>query len=84
MNDESTVKCEFPASIEIENGETFENAEPSIKSISRGILIDLKAENENASDSMRFSRESFSNEVDESDRQFERHDERRIPRFEEL
>jgi hypothetical protein len=31
MNDESTMKCEFPASIEIEICEIVENAEPSIK-----------------------------------------------------
>jgi hypothetical protein len=44
MNDESTMKCEFPASIEIEICEIFENAEPSIKSTSRGIVIDSRAE----------------------------------------
>jgi hypothetical protein len=47
MNDESTMKCEFAASIEIEICEIFEKAEPSIKSTSRGIVIDLRAENEN-------------------------------------
>jgi hypothetical protein len=30
---------------------------------------------------MRFSRELFSNEIDESDRQFEKHDEQRISTF---
>jgi hypothetical protein len=44
-------------------------------------LIDLKAERENAFDSMRFSRESFSNEIDESDLHPEKHDEQRISIF---
>jgi hypothetical protein len=61
------MKCEFPASIEIKICEITENAEPSIKSTSRGIMIDLRAESWNADDSMHFSRESFSNEIDESD-----------------
>jgi hypothetical protein len=30
-------------------------------------MIDLRAERENAFDSMRFSRESFSNEIEESE-----------------
>jgi hypothetical protein len=81
MNDESTMKFEFPASIEIEIFEIFENAEPSIKPTSRGIAIDLRAEPENASDSMRFSREPFSNEIDESDWQHEKHDEQRTSAF---
>jgi hypothetical protein len=33
----------------------------------RGIVIDLRAENESAPDSMRFNREPFSNESDKSD-----------------
>jgi hypothetical protein len=81
MNDESTMKCEFPASIEIKIYEIFENAKPSIKSTSRGIIIDLRAESRNASDSMRVSRESFSNEIDESDSQFAKHDEQRDSAF---
>jgi hypothetical protein len=36
--DESTLKCEFPASIEIKICEIFGNAESSIKSTSRGII----------------------------------------------
>jgi hypothetical protein len=40
-------------------------------------VIDLKVEPENASDSMRCSRESFSNEIDESEWQFEKYDQRR-------
>jgi heat shock protein HspQ len=81
MNDESTMKCEFPSSIEIETREIFENAEPSIKLTSRGIVIDLRPEKRNAYDSMRFSREPFSNEIDESDLQFKKHDEQRISTF---
>jgi hypothetical protein len=44
MDEDSTMKCEFPASIEIEIFEIPENAEPSIKSTSRGIVINLRAE----------------------------------------
>jgi hypothetical protein len=40
-------------------------------------MIDLRAESRNAFESMRFSRESFSNEIDESDSQPEKHDEQR-------
>jgi hypothetical protein len=81
MNDESIMKCEFPASIEIEIHGKFENAEPWIKSTSRGIIIDLSTENENASDSMRFNRKSFSNEIDESDQQFAKHDKQKTSTF---
>jgi hypothetical protein len=77
MNDESTTKCEWLDSTEIKICEIFENAEPSIKSTSRGIMIDLRAELRNEDDSMRFSRESFLNEIDESDRQYRKHDEHR-------
>jgi hypothetical protein len=41
-------------------------------------VIDLRPQELNAYDSMRFSRESFSNEIDESDVQNEKHDEQRI------
>jgi hypothetical protein len=47
----------------------------------RGIVIDLKAEPENAYDSMRLSRESFSNEIDESELQHEKHEEERTSAF---
>jgi hypothetical protein len=47
--------------------EIFEKAEPLIKSTSRGIVIDLRPELENAFDSMRLNRESFSNEIDENE-----------------
>jgi hypothetical protein len=75
--DESKMKCEFPTSIEIEIFETCENAEPSIKSTFRGIIIDLRSETKNAADSMRHNREPLSNEIDESDLQIEKHDEQR-------
>jgi hypothetical protein len=48
---------------------------------SREIVIDLRPEKKNAFDWMRFSRESFSNEIDESDLQKEKHDEQRISAF---
>jgi hypothetical protein len=44
INDELTMKGEFPASIEISIPEIFKNAEQLNKSTPRGILIDLRAE----------------------------------------
>jgi hypothetical protein len=44
----------------------------------RGIAIDSSDECENASDLIRVNRELDSNEMDESDRQFEKHNEQRI------
>jgi hypothetical protein len=44
-------------------------------------VIDLRPEPENAFDSMRLNRESFSNEIDESDLQYEKHEEQRISAF---
>jgi hypothetical protein len=42
-------------------------------------VIDLREEQyQNASDSMRVNSESVSNEIDESDLQFEKHSEQRI------
>jgi hypothetical protein len=41
-------------------------------------VIDVRAVEKNAVDSMRFSCESFSNEIDESDSQFEKQNEQRI------
>jgi hypothetical protein len=42
-------------------------------------VIDLREEHQrNAFDSMRVNSESVSNEIDESDRQYRRHDEERI------
>jgi hypothetical protein len=41
-------------------------------------VIDVREEDENASDSMRVNSESISNEIDESDLQDEKHDEQRI------
>jgi hypothetical protein len=75
------MKCEFPASIEIEICEIFENAGPSIKPTFRGIMIDLRAESRNASNAIHVSRESFSNEIDESDSQFANRDEQRDSAF---
>jgi hypothetical protein len=47
-------------------------------STARGIVIDLRAEEENTDDSIRGNRESFSNEIDESDLQYEKHDKQKI------
>jgi hypothetical protein len=44
-------------------------------------MIALRAEPKNACDSMRFSRESFSNEINKSDSQIKKHDEQRISTF---
>jgi hypothetical protein len=41
-------------------------------------VIDVREEEENAFDSMCVNSESVSNEIDESDRQFEKHDEQRV------
>jgi hypothetical protein len=41
-------------------------------------VIDSREEKENAFDSMRVNSESDSNEIDESDLQYEKHDEQRI------
>jgi hypothetical protein len=47
-------------------------------SIEHGIKIDLRFENENAFDSIRFNDDADSNEIDESDLQYEKHDDPRI------
>jgi hypothetical protein len=44
-------------------------------------VIDLKAEPKDALDSMHLSRESFLNEIDESELQYEKHEEERISAF---
>jgi hypothetical protein len=41
-------------------------------------VIDSRAEEQNVNDAIRCSRESFSNEIDESDMQYEKHDEQII------
>jgi hypothetical protein len=51
----------------------FEKHDEQRISIQRGIVIDLRPELANASDSMPINRESFSNEIDESEWQFEKH-----------
>jgi hypothetical protein len=45
------------------------------------MMIDLREELENASDSMHVNREPVSNEIDESDLQYEKHDEHRTSTF---
>jgi hypothetical protein len=69
------MKYEFPFIIEIEIFDMFANAEPSINSTSRGIVIDLREGSRNAPDSIRLNCESFSNEIDESELHDEKIDE---------
>jgi hypothetical protein len=60
---------------------TSANAGPSINCTFRGITIDLSDEDENACHSIRVNRESDSNVIDESDLQYEKHDEQRTSTF---
>jgi hypothetical protein len=78
MKSDLITKCELLNSIEIAMLGIFKNAEPSTNSTFCGIVIDLRGEGENACDSMRVNSELGSNEIDESDLQFEKHDEQRI------
>jgi hypothetical protein len=50
------------------------NAETSINSTFRGISIEIRLEEKNAFDSIRFNDDGDSNEIDESDLQDEKHD----------
>jgi hypothetical protein len=68
----------FPLSILIDDRFTEQKAEPSMNRTVRGITIDRSDESENANDSIRVNREFDSNEIDESDLQFEKHFEQRI------
>jgi hypothetical protein len=77
MNDESTMKCGLPASIEIKIFEIFDNAEPTPKSPPRGIVNDLRSGKQNRQNSMRHNRPSFSNEIDESDVPHQKHNKQR-------
>ena len=60
-------------SIEIAILETPAKVEPSTNSTFWGIVIDLREESVNAFDSMRVNSEFVSNEIDESDLQYEKH-----------
>jgi hypothetical protein len=62
----------------IDFNEVPANAEPSINSTFRGITIDSSFDDENASDPIRFNDDGDSNEIDESERQDEKHDDPRI------
>jgi hypothetical protein len=64
----STEKAGFSISIEIEKFSRPENAEPSMNATLRAMTIDFKEENEKAFDSIRFSCETDSNEIDEMDK----------------
>jgi hypothetical protein len=66
------------ASTEIDFNGVFTKAESAINSTFRGIIIDLRFENENAFNSIRFNDDGDSNEIDESDLQCEKHDDPRI------
>jgi hypothetical protein len=77
----SITNVVLPYSIDIVNILIPANAEPSIDVTVRGIKIDVSDENENAHDSIRRNRESDSNDIDESDSQYEKHDEPRISIF---
>jgi hypothetical protein len=68
----------LPESIETKTSGIHENAEPSRTLTYRGIVIDLREEQENTFDSMRVNSESISNEIDESDLQCEKHPGQRI------
>jgi hypothetical protein len=48
-------------------------ASEAINNIAEGIKMDVRNEDENASDSIRVNREFDSNEIDESDLQYEKH-----------
>jgi hypothetical protein len=53
-------------------------AEPSMNRTLRGIIIDSNDDHENACDSIRVNRDLDSNEIDESDLQYEKLDEQTI------
>jgi hypothetical protein len=72
------TKCELLDSIEIAILATFVNAEPSINSTFCGIVIDSTEEPLNAPDSMCVNSDPVSNEIEESDSQYEKHSEQRI------
>jgi hypothetical protein len=57
------------------------NAEPSMNSTLRGISINSSNESANTSDSMASNCEFTSYKIDESDRQFSKHDDSRISTF---
>jgi hypothetical protein len=62
----------LPDSIKIDLIDVDSNAEPSINSTFRGISIDSSFDDENAPDSIRFNDDGDSNEIDESNLQFEK------------
>jgi hypothetical protein len=77
----SITKISFPDSIEIDDNVTLINAEPSMNSTFRGIIIDSSDESRNAYHSIRVKCESDSNMIDKSDIQSEKQDEPRISTF---
>jgi hypothetical protein len=74
-----TTKCKLSDAIDIDILEIFKNAEPSINQTYRGIVINLREEQEsNAFDSMRGNSEFVSNEIDDSELHDEKHDEHKV------
>jgi hypothetical protein len=67
----------FPLSIVIDDKFTPQKAELSMNATLPGITIEWSDDYENGDDSSRVNRELDSNEMDESDRQFEKHNEQR-------
>jgi hypothetical protein len=68
----------LPGSIKTVLMDVDRSAEPSINSTFWGITIDSSCDDEKESDSIRFNDDGDSNEIDESDLQYEKHDDPRI------
>jgi hypothetical protein len=68
----------LPDSIKTDLIDVDLNAEPSTNSTFLGITIDSSFDDENAYDSIRFNDDGDSNEIDESDLQYEKHSDPRI------
>jgi hypothetical protein len=68
----------LPISIKQLDKFVWRKAEPSIEQTLDGITIDSMDEHKNTPDSIRVNREFDSNEIDESDPQYQKHDEPRI------
>jgi hypothetical protein len=77
----STKRFELPGSIKTVTFSRTKNADPSTNDTFRGRTIDCKEQLENASDSIRFSCESDSNEIDESELHEAKQLEQRVSTF---
>jgi hypothetical protein len=78
MADDPATEHALSESIGIGIFEMAENAERSTKATPRGTESDLRKESANTFDWIRVNSESLSNEIDEKDMQFGKHDEQRI------